>query len=333
LSFFSKRSRIWIPLLLTGAVVAFLSFPRQEGDPDFDARVSRPAYPAGSARHPIVLIDQAHLNIHKAGGRYKPFADLIRNDGYDVRPNRRRFALETLAGCDVLVISNAMGFGGAFQQILNTFRIIRFEGRIDLTSSAFSRKECRAVSEWVRRGGSLLLVADHAPAGKASAMLAAEFGVGMTNSYVEDEAPNHDAVTDNWGFLVFSRANGLLGDHPVTLGRGPEERADRVVSFTGQGLKLPPDAVSFLTLSKTARDYAYRGVGDNDFRPGAGLSQGAALAFGLGRVVVLGEAAMLTSQKAGRLNLIFHFGLDWPDSDNRKLALNIMHWLSRLKGM
>jgi hypothetical protein len=38
---------------------------------------------------------------------------------------------------------------------------------------------------------------------------------------------------------------------------------------------------------------------------------------------------MITSKKAGRAGLVLHFGMDWPDCDNRRLALNIMHWLSR----
>jgi hypothetical protein len=59
----------------------------------------------------------------------------------------------------------------------------------------------------------------------------------------------------------------------------------------------------------------------------AGRAQGAALSFGKGRVVVLGEAAMLTAQVAPR---VFRFGMNLPGIDNRQLALNIMHWLSGL---
>jgi hypothetical protein len=59
----------------------------------------------------------------------------------------------------------------------------------------------------------------------------------------------------------------------------------------------------------------------------AGRAQGLALEFGKGRVVVLGEAAMLTAQVALRG---FRFGMNVPGIDNRQLALNIMHWLSGL---
>jgi hypothetical protein len=155
----------------------------------------------------------------------------------------------------------------------------------------------------------------------------------MTNGWAEDDRPNHDPVTDNWGFLLFSRDNGLLGDHPITRGRADSERVGRVVSFTGQALKAPPAAVPLLILSPTARLYTKARSADNDFISAAGQCQGAALEFGRGRVVVLGEAAMLTSQKATGLTGEFHFGLDWPGADNRRLALNIVHWLSRLPGL
>ncbi len=79
---------------------------QQFADPEFDAKVDRPAYPD---RHPVVLLDEAHNNFHTADGRYKPFADLLRNDGYDVKPNKNKFTSETLKDCAVLVIANAQG--------------------------------------------------------------------------------------------------------------------------------------------------------------------------------------------------------------------------------
>ena len=59
----------------------------------------------------------------------------------------------------------------------------------------------------------------------------------------------------------------------------------------------------------------------------AGRAQGIALNFGKGRAVFLGEAAMLSAQ-AGPNQM--KFGMNYPGIDNRQLALNIVHWLSRL---
>ena len=60
----------------------------------------------------------------------------------------------------------------------------------------------------------------------------------------------------------------------------------------------------------------------------AGRAQGIAFKFGKGRVVVLGEAAMMSAQLAGPEKR--RMGMNMPGSDNRQLALNIMHWLSGL---
>lgn len=59
-----------------------------------------------------------------------------------------------------------------------------------------------------------------------------------------------------------------------------------------------------------------------------GWAQGVALDYGSGRVVVLGEAAMLSAQ-LHRFDR-HAIGMNVPGYDNRQLALNIMHWLTRL---
>jgi len=61
--------------------------------------------------------------------------------------------------------------------------------------------------------------------------------------------------------------------------------------------------------------------------PATGYSQAIALQFGQGRVVVTGEAAMLTAQLDAKKK---PFGMNVPGIDNRQLALNIVHWLSRI---
>jgi hypothetical protein len=83
--------------LLAGVAVvgvAIGTLAQQVADPDFDTRVAKPAY---TSKHPKVLLDEAHNNFHTASGRYKPFADLITSDGYQVLPNKQRFSKETLS--------------------------------------------------------------------------------------------------------------------------------------------------------------------------------------------------------------------------------------------
>src|SRR5918994_166096 len=70
-----------VALLVTG--VAWAVFPAQEADRSYEPFVAAPAF-AGRGR-PEVLIDEAHYNVHTAGGSYTPFAQLLRRDGYWVR--------------------------------------------------------------------------------------------------------------------------------------------------------------------------------------------------------------------------------------------------------
>jgi hypothetical protein len=80
-----------------------------------------------------------------------------------------------------------------------------------------------------------------------------------------------------------------------------------------------------MKLADTAKD-ALPGVSEQ--ASAAGRAQGLAFAFGKGRVVVMGEAGMLSAQLAGADKR--PFGMNRPGIDNRQLALNIMRWLSRV---
>jgi hypothetical protein len=292
-------------LLLSAVVLinwqASASYSQQVADPNFIPKVARPAY---TTMHPTVLFDEAHNNFHTAGGRYKPFADLITSDGYKVVPNTREFTRESLAGYDILVISNAQGnsYSGA--------------------DPAFTARECDAVCDWVREGKALLLIADHWPMCTAAANLASRFGVEMMGQGFTDDPANHDKQLDD---ILFTRENTLLKDHPITLGRDSSERVNRVVTFIGQSMKAPEGSVTFLKLSDTA----YNELPGGKRISAANRAQGIALKYGKGRVVVMGEAAMLTAQLAGKRQLPWG-GLNTPGIDNKQLALNIMHWLSRL---
>ena len=279
---------------------------QQVADPNFNTKVDRPAY---KKKGPKVLFDEAHNNFHTAGGRYKPFADLISSDGYEVTPNKEKFSAATLKGFKILVISNAMG---AAQMNLPA-----------ASNPAFTAEECDAVRDWVRQGGALLLVADHAPVGGANQILGERFGIDMSKQYTVDEQ-NYEKETQNPGFIVYTRESGRLADHAITRGRNAAERVHKVIAFTGQSLKGPADSFAFMKLADTAQDR----MPGPDSKPvsAAGRAQGIALKFGKGRAVFLGEAAMLSAQLAGPNQA--KFGMNRPGIDNRQLALNIVHWLS-----
>lgn len=286
-------------LFLTAGALA-----QQGPDPEFDTSVQNPAY---KKEGPRVLFDEAHHNFHTTEGRYKPFVDLMMSDGYRVIRNRLPFNKSRLSGFKILVISNALG--------------AEEDDEDGADRSAFADEEIEAVHDWVKGGGSLLLIADHAPFGGAAAALASRFGVEMSKGYTFDK---ENSVAGSPSHIIFSRENKLLGAHSIIEGRSETERINTLRSFTGQSLKGPEDSIALLKLSDGATD------SPNYDSPtsvsAAGRAQALAIKFGKGRVVVQGEAAMLSAQVSGAENR--PMGMNVPGNDNRQYALNLMHWLS-----
>jgi hypothetical protein len=278
-----------------------------------------------------VAIDSAHRNFHTADGRYRPFADLLRNDGYRVVDHNAPFDARSLTGVRVLVVANAgMPVGN------------------DLSVPAFTAAECDAVRDWVRGGGSLLLISDHAPFGNAAAPLAERFGVTLGKGWAFEQNDTEAGITTQ---LLFSRANGLLGRHPILTGRGAAENVMRIRSFTGQSVGVPAGATALMRLTANAgeaatpaaleaADAARRGPDSGartalpDVISVAGRAQAIAMPFGKGRVVVVGEAAMFSAQVVkftnGGETREMKIGMNVPDTNDRQFALNVVHWLSGL---
>ena len=295
-----------VSIVLLALLSLATAFAQQVADPNFDTKVARPAY---TKNGPKVLFDEAHNNFHTAGGRYKPFADLVTSDGYQVTPNKEKFSAQVLKGFKILVISNALG---AAQMNMP-----------EAANPAFTDAECDAVRDWVKGGGALLLIADHAPMGSANQILGDRFGVNMSKMYTADEQ-NYDKESNNQGFSIYTRESGRLVDHAITRGRNDSERVNKIIAFTGQSLKGPPDSFAFMKLADSAIDV----MPNSPPVSAAGRAQGLVLRSGKGRVVLLGEAAMLSAQLIGPNKM--PFGMNRPGIDNRQLALNIMHWLSGL---
>jgi hypothetical protein len=264
-------------------------------------------------RGPRVVIDEAHENASKGSfpERYWPFARLLRADGYRVRAGHARFTDSSLAGVDVLVIANASG--APHPQLLGINLPVRTTRKRG--DPAFALDEIDAVARWVERGGSLLLIADHAPFGAASESLAAAFHVAFGKGFVEVPHEPSDP-------LVFSRENGRLGEHAILTATGNGGLVARVETFTGQSLDGPPEATELLRLPANAVEYVPNDTGMVEHP--ARRAQGLAMTWGRGRAVILGEAAMLTAQVSqGK-----PFGFNLPGNDNRAFALGVMHWLS-----
>jgi hypothetical protein len=296
-----KRITAFVLVVMTAAC----SRSSARADHDFDTTVANPTY---SSAAPTVLFDEAHHNIHKAGGTYAPFAKLVANDGYTVRRNRKRFTATALRSADVVVIANALG-------------------RNDRNDDpAFTDVECDVLTDWIRRGGSLLLITDHYPTGSAVANLARRLGVDMSGGVTEDST-SFDARFDPSHIV-----HGDLPQHQITT------NVRRILTFTGQSLSVPHGAIALLPLGSGAIDRAAtprveRAGGDVRVHveygagtPARGRAQAIAFAFGQGRVVVLAEAAMASAQLSAYDGS--PFGMNVSGYDNRQFILNVTHWLS-----
>ncbi|HTU90749.1 MAG TPA: DUF4350 domain-containing protein [Gemmataceae bacterium] len=309
---------------------------QQAADPKYKPPLPRPAYESGKG--PRVAIDEAHYNFHTAEERYKPFAEFLRRDGYPVNGLRQPFSAESLKDVDVLVISNALHKSNE-------------ESWAPPNPSAFTKDEIAALHRWVEKGGSLFLIADHAPFAGAASELGKAFGV---------EFGNGRAMAGHWkspnSEETFERGTGLK-ECTITRGRADKEKVTKVATFTGSAFKPPKGATPVLVFGAKSELFERKAKGEGGFEvqtiPIEGWCQGAVLKVGKGRVAVFGEAAMFSAQltrgllwscqielgegtmfRAQLVGLKRPMGMNAPEAkQNHQLLLNVMHWLSRVKGM
>ncbi len=304
--------RYVILLVSLGIFVASEALAQQIPDLSFLPEIENPAYPSGKG--PVVMVDEAHFNFHTTERRYKPFAELLRRDGYIVKSLRSTFNSESLNTCQILVIANALSERNQRNWSLPTF-------------SAFSDEEIAIVRDWVRNGGSLLLIADHMPFPGTAADLASAFGIRFNNGFAF-ETQQQERITEP---MVFRRSDGSLANHPITNGRMDNERVDSVATFTGQAFQSDVDVQPLLIFRSSAISLmptaAWRFTPDTPRIPVEGWFQGVVMHFGKGRAAFFGEAAMFSAQLAGSKRE--PMGMNAPvAAQNSQFLLNVLHWLS-----
>jgi len=321
----APRSTLAFPagaLLAAALLVGSPASAQQVADSSFVSRLENPAFAAGEG--PRVAIDGAHHDFHTADGRYWAFARLLRTDGYRVRGLDSRFTAEALQGVDLLVIANAL----AAENVDGNDWVLP-------VASALDSAEVAAVADWVRGGGALLLIADHMPFPGAVEDLAEAFGVHLMDGFLFAGPDLSEGTFDfaKPGAAVPEGAfvAGTLADRPVTRGTRAEEAVPLVRTFTGEAFRIPPGATSLLTLGAPSAvlfpTVAWQFSKLTPNVSAEGLSQGAVLAFGQGRVAVFGEAAMFTAQLAGPARV--PIGMNDPAAPyNKQFLLNLVHWLT-----
>lgn len=160
------RSILLALVLLPGYLHA-----QQLADTAYNPPIKNPAYDPGKG--PVVFIDEGHFNFHTKDGRYSAFARLLERDGYQGSGYEGAFLKSELSRGEILVISNALNE-------------INVENWYLPTPSAVTPAEIKVIKKWVKKGGSLFLIADHMPMAGEASELAAEFGFEFTNGFAVD---------------------------------------------------------------------------------------------------------------------------------------------------
>ena len=184
--------------------------------------------------------------------------------------------------------------------------------------------EIQTVNTWVRNGGSLFLIADHAPFAGAAKRLSDTFGFEFTDGYAEKR------ISSKYPSDLFCRNNNTLTQNDITKGREPSEYVDSITTFVGQAFKIPDSASSILVFDQNYVLNTPQIIGNVESiktESIAGYSQGAILVYGRGRIATFGEASMFTGQLPAGLSWVKR-GFNSPEAKNNyKLLLNTIHWL------
>ncbi|MCK7460225.1 DUF4350 domain-containing protein [Idiomarina aminovorans] len=294
----------------------------QQADPDFQPRGNKTSMTSDA--NTVVVVDEAHNNFLTISGRYKPFEQVLSNNGYKVRSNTRSFTSDRLNKADILVIANALDRNRSDWQ--------------PPFGRALDDDEVDNIKKWVSDGGSLFLIADHTPFPKVVENLALAFGFEFSNGHV--------------GSYVFRSADNTLADHPITTGASNNSSREplmpvptkalnekspsfgqvtQVKTFGGSAFKAPDEATSLLTIGQGAVSIEplipFQVTSSTPRISMNGWSQGAVLKFEKGRVAVFSEGMMFSSQldlKTGK-----KYGLRAVGAEqNEQFLINIIFWLS-----
>jgi hypothetical protein len=276
------------------AIPAMPALAQQVVDPDADTKVTDPAFALGKG--PVVMVDSGHDERQTLATDYAPFGALLMHDGYVVRDFDQPISADGLGKSDVLVIVDPVN-------PKDSPKAPKYQ-----STSAFTPQEIATITDWVKSGGALLMVADHPPYAGSLRALAASFGFDI-EMYAAQHVPKEE---------FFSFENGGLVDGPLTRG------LPQIQTFYGAAFTAPAAATPLLRFDSSWTML----VTDKPSRPMAGSDlRGATLAIGKGRVVLLAEAGAWTAQLLGRKKSPMGFNAPGAQG-NKRFIRNVVHWLA-----
>jgi hypothetical protein len=287
---------------------------RQLPDNDFLFQNDSPAFAAGTGPRLVFVTTNSKFVLR---GAFDPLAKLAESDGFRVA--RQEGTIEdALRGADILVIANPY---------LESFR----DFPAMTPPSAFSAEEIASIKRYVEEGGALLLLADHAPLGGGSSDLAKAFGFEFLNGHTAEAVAAENGEVQV--MIMFSPDNGLKTGHSVLDGSTGRQKVTRFQAFGGQSFIPPAEATSLLTIPQGwVALFTYRLEAELATAPridASGMSQGAVMDFGNGRLAVFGEAGGFSAQIIDGTE---RFGFNTPEgAANPEFILATLRWLARFE--
>lgn len=263
----------------------------------------------GRGKGPIIYFDQAHLNRFRITDRFKPIADMLSGDGYQVKSYFQPFTDKGLKTGKILVMANAVA------PSVNGWRVD--------SAQAITREELVALKNWVTEGGRLLLIADEMPYPSRIKTVAEAFGFEFQNNMVRDTSARE--MGD-----IFSEGLKSLGKHVIFEGRNDNEIVDQVVTFGGCAIKAPEKAKPLLTYDNRFvafyPKYPNQIESSTEQHSAEGLLMGATLDYGSGKIVVLGDIHLMCALKHGRTGQKAGMNHKYA-TKNALFVMNMFHWL------
>lgn len=297
--------------------------PKQAAEAGYHFDNTSPAYALSSG--PKIAVHRL-VSHYIQRGAFEPFKTLVESDGFQFEWLDKPITAQYLSTLKVFIIANAYTKGGVLDY--NNFSTLD-------APSVYTDQEIALISNWVKDGGSLLILADHSPFAGGTIKLAEAFGF----TYMTGVAVRNDSLaTRIKAHIIFSDKEhgfgvGTLTQHPIVDGSLGRKPIDHYKAFEGQALIPPPDAVNLLIIPngfETLLTFALREEFYSAPRMDAsGLSQGAVMEFGKGRLAIFGETGGFTSQSQLGAK---PFGLSDPEADqNADFVLSTLRWLARFK--
>jgi hypothetical protein len=282
----------------------------QRADSEYRYENRTPAFAKESG--PLVAFSR-HNSPFVQQGSHEPLAALARGDGFRV----------------AIIDGSNPGEAPIFALINNYLKSFRDHSPME-PPSAFSPAEIETIRGWVEAGGSLLILADHAPLGGGASALAAAFGFTILNGHAaeEREAQGGRARTD----IEYRRGGDLTDNHAVTNGATGRKVIDRFFAFGGQAFIPPAGATTLLRIPQGWSAIFSFGLEPAALREApridaSGMAQGAVMDYGKGRIAVFAEAGGFSAQfgRGGRAH-----GFNTPQgADNPEFVLAVLRWLVR----